>query len=165
MILKEKPWINRYLKHGLDEKMLDVLTSETYCFKDWCSNSRIGLFLYAQLVNSFGWNSYKTLFREYESLNDKERAFKTDLDKWDQFICRFSNIVGLDISPLFYFWAIPFSEKAIANLNNLTPWLPDDEVTRMYADRVKYVRMKYKNLLLGNEMLYSSCPLTTEFLE
>jgi len=162
LILKEKPWINRYLKHGLDEKILDVLNLETYCFKDWYSNSKIGLFLYAQLVNSFGWNSYKTLFREYESLSEKEKNFKTDLDKWDQFICRFSNIVGLDISPLFYFWAIPFSEKSIATVSNLTPWLPDDEVTRMYTERVKYVRLEYKNLLLGNEMLYSSCPLTTE---
>lgn len=121
--------------------------------------------MYAQLFNSFGWNSYKTLFREYESLNEKEKSYKTELDKWDQFICRFSNIVGLDISPLFYFWAIPFSEKVINDLRNLTPWLPDDEVTRLYGDRVKYVKIKYKNLLLGNEMLYSSCPLTNELNE
>ena len=82
MILKEKPWINRYLKHGLDEKILDVLNLETYCFKDWYSNSKIGLFLYAQLVNSFGWNSYKTLFREYESLSEKEDVLikKNNLD-------------------------------------------------------------------------------------
>lgn len=150
------------MKKSLDENLLNILSSDKYSFKDWRSNSRIGLFLYAQLVNSFGWNSYKTLFREYESLNDREKSFKNDSDKWDQFIYRFSNIVGLDISPLFFFWAIPFSTKPSSNLSHLTPWLPDDEVTRMYPNRVKYVQSSYKGLLHGNESFYSSCPKTVD---
>lgn len=159
LVFKEKISFseNRFLKQKLDEKVLDVLKTRAYTFDDWCSNSSIGIFLYAQLINSFGWNAFKILFREYESLSDKEKIFKSNLDKWDQFICRFSNIVGLDVSPLFYFWCIPFSRRPSTNLSDLTPWLPDDEITRLYPDRVKYVKLIYNNLLLGNESYYSTC--------
>ncbi len=36
--------------------------------------------------------------------------------------------------------------------------LPDDEITRTYKDRVKYVKKNYNGLLIGNESNYTSCP-------
>ncbi len=156
-VFKEKPWLNRILQQKVDEKVLDVLKSEKFSSTDLFKNPYLGLFLHAQLINSFGWNAYKTIFREYESLNDKEKLFKSDQDKWDQWICKFSNIVGLDVSPLFYFWSAPFSKNPGTNLSDLTPWLPDDEITRSYPERVEYVKNNYSGLLIGSESQYSSC--------
>lgn len=114
-----------------------------------------------QLINAFGWDSFKFVFREYESLTDKEKIFKNDLDKWTTLICKFSNVVGLDVSPLFTFWAIPFYEKPGANLSELTPFLPDDQITRIFPNRVEYVKTKYvRPLLIGNESSYTTFPKT-----
>jgi hypothetical protein len=118
-----------------------------------------GLLLYAQLAHAFGWDAFKIVFREYESLAHK--AFLTDLDlsKWDEWIIRFSNVVGLDVSPLFLFWAVPFSDKTLQGLNDLTPWLPNDHVSQVCARRVHYVTANYKpGMLFGNEALYTTCP-------
>lgn len=110
------------------------------------------------MINSFGWNAFKIIFREYESLPEKEKLLTNDSTKWNEWIIRFSNIVGLDVSPLFYFWNIPFSDKISSNLNDLTPWLPNDEITKLFPDRTNYVRKNYNGLLFGNESLFSSCP-------
>ena len=118
-VFKEKPWLNRVLEQKLNDNYLEALKKDSYSSKVFFKNPYMGLFLHAQLINSFGWNAYKIIFREYESINDKEKLFKCDLDKWDQWICRFSNIVGLDVSPLFYFWDVPFSEKPGTNLTGL----------------------------------------------
>ena len=114
--------------------------------------------IYLQLINAFGWNAFKIIYREYESLTEKERLLTTDLTKWDEWITRFSNIVGLNLSPLFFFWNIPFTERTSANLNDLTPWLPNDEISKLFTDRVNFVKKNYNGLLFGNESLFSSCP-------
>ncbi len=142
----------------LNHSLLNKHASTGFSFNSWSQNPYIGLIIYSQLIHSFGWNAFKIIFREYESLSEKEKLLDSDVTKWDEWITRFSNIVGLDVSPLFYFWSIPFSEKTSANLNDLTPWLPNDEVSKMFGDRVNYVKKNYNGLLFGNESLYSSCP-------
>jgi hypothetical protein len=127
--------------------------------RSWSENPYTALLCYMQLINAFGWEAFKLIFREYESLSDKDKIFTNDLDKWTAWICKFSNIVGLDVSPLFTFWAIPFSEKPGTNLNELKPFLPDDEITRIFENRVEYVKTKYSTpLLIGNEDKYTTCP-------
>ncbi len=130
-----------------------------FSFRSWSQNPAIGLVIFSQLIHSFGWNAFKIIFREYESLGEKEKLLdRSDAAKWDEWITRFSNIVGLDVSPLFYFWSVPFTEKTSANLNDLTPWLANDEVSKMFGDRVAHVKKNYNGLLYGNEGLYSGCP-------
>jgi hypothetical protein len=160
LVFKQKPCLNRILKENLDRFDLDNLFESnkgTFTYENWSTNSYVGLLIYTQLIESFGWTAFKTIFREYESLSDREKIFKTDLDKWDQWICRFSNIVGLDISPLFYFWSIPYSSKPGTNLSDLRPWLPDDQITRLFPKRVEYVKQNFSNLLIGTEWTLSTC--------
>ena len=158
LVFKEKPWLN---KIQVDKLKQNILLKYDFDFTKWSKNPYIALFIYTQLVNSFGWNSFKFIFREYESLSNKEKLFNNDEDKWDQWIIRFSSVVGLDVSPLFYFWNIPFSEKPSLNLKDLTPWLPSDEITKMFPDRVDHVKRNYNGLLIGNEAVYMNVEAKT----
>jgi hypothetical protein len=133
----------------------DKLLEFGFKFEGWRRNPYIGLYVYVQLVNSFGWNAFKIIFRDYETLSELEKTFENDSHKWNEWISRFSNIVGLNVAPLFYFWAIPFVED---EQQKLTAWLPNDEITQMFPQRVEHVKSKYENLLLGDEALYSICP-------
>jgi hypothetical protein len=160
-VINENFWISRLIKQELEEKLIECHAAKNFPFNEWCNISKIGILLYAQLVNSFGWKAFKIAFREYESLDDREKGIINRLNKWDLFVTKFSNIVGLDISPLFYFWSIPFSDRLGSNLNELTPWLPDDEITQKFKERTTYVRNKYLNLLYGNEINFSICPKLT----
>ena len=158
LVCKQKPTLDRILNKKLNEIQLKEYSSGGFLFEEWGKNPYIGLLLYVQLINSFGWNAFKIVFREYESLSEKEKMFVSDVVKWDEFIVRFSNVVGLDVSPLFYFWNIPFSDKPSKSLNDLTPWLPNDDVAKLLPDRIEEVKKNYNGLLFGNESLYSSCP-------
>lgn len=160
LVFQQKPSILK-IKEKIDQVKFKNYSDESFKFEEWKKSPFIALLLFIQLVNSFGWNAFKIIFREYESLTDKEKVFTNDLDKWDQWILRLSNVVGLDISPLFYFWNIPFSEKPGTNLTDLTPWLPNDEITKQFPSRVDYVKKNYNGLLLGNEAYYSSCPIVS----
>lgn len=158
LVFNKKPDIKGLIDNKLTSLALNRYANADFSFVEWTKNPYIGLLVYAQLVNAFGWDAFKIVFREYESLAEKEFLID-DLTKWDEWIIRFSNIVGLDVSPLFLFWNIPFTEKTLLSVNDLTPWLPNDEISKIFVDRVNYVKMNYKpGLLFGNEGLYSSCP-------
>jgi hypothetical protein len=157
VVFQEKAWSNRFFLEKQNKKALIELARRNFQFKDWSSQPYVALILYAQLINSFGWNSFKIIFREYETLTDSEKIFKSDLDKWNQWICRFSNIVGLNVSPLFYFWGVPFSKTPGTSLDELTPWLPDDDYIRILPTRVSLVKEQFPKLIIGNESTYSTC--------
>ena len=159
LVFKETPWNNRILRDKIERRR--VLLGFDFDFNSWREKPFVALVIYAQLVHSFGWNAFKFVFREYESLTEKEKLFASDTDKWDQWIMRFSNVVGLDISPLFFFWNVPFSEKPGLNLKDLTPWLPNDEITKMFPGRADHVKRNYNGLLIGNEALYMNVEAKT----
>ena len=110
------------------------------------------------MIRAFGWNSFKMIFCGYETLNESEKAavFKSESHKWSEWISRYSSIVGLNVAPLFYFWAIPFVDSDVKNQVSLTAWLPNDDIIGMFPQRVEIVKKKYENLLIGDEALYAS---------
>lgn len=74
--------------------------------------------MYNQLIRSFGWNSFKNIFCEYETQIEKE--FESEEHKWNEWIARFSSIVGINVEPLFYFWGVPFVETKTENTTTTT---------------------------------------------
>jgi hypothetical protein len=153
--------------HKLIEKLLNqtriekLLRDFSKNKENWVNTPNIGFLVFLQLINSFGWNSFKTIFREFGFLKEipaSENIKEYDRQKWYNWIMKFSKLVGLNVEPLFVFWNINFSENLMNN--NLHPWLPDDIITRYACDRTKFVQSKYENLLIGNEKLYSSCSET-----
>ncbi|NIR01199.1 MAG: hypothetical protein GTN78_13535, partial [Gemmatimonadales bacterium] len=72
-----------------------------------------------------GWDAYKRVFAEYRGLPESERP-KTDADKRDQWLMRFSRAVGKNLGPFFTAWGIPTSQEARASLSDLPTWLPEN---------------------------------------
>ncbi len=78
---------------------------------------------YMQMQKEFGWEAYKKVFAEYRDLRAAERP-KTDDEKRDQWLVRFSNAVGHDLGPFFQYWKIPTSPKARQSVSQLPKWKP-----------------------------------------
>jgi len=80
--------------------------------------------MYVQLQEAFGWDAYKRVFAEYRDLPAAERP-KTDDEKRDQWLVRFSRAVGKNLGPFFEAWRVPTSERARASIANLPAWMPE----------------------------------------
>ncbi|CAN5328178.1 hypothetical protein BH23VER1_BH23VER1_35780 [soil metagenome] len=92
-------------------------------FERWKKKPFVALVPYIQLQQEFGWEAYKKVFAEYESLPDGARP-KTDDEKRDQWMVRFSKAVGHNLGPFFQAWAIPVSDGALAEVADLERWMP-----------------------------------------
>lgn len=93
-------------------------------FDDWKSDPFLALIMYMQLEEAFGWEAFKDVFAEYRALPDAEGP-KTDDEKRDQWMVRFSREVGKDLGPFFEAWGVPVSAEARASIAELPDWMPD----------------------------------------
>lgn len=93
-------------------------------FDRWKSEPFVALMMYIQLREAFGWEAYKKVFAEYQSLPATERP-KGDEESRDQWMVRFSRTVNRNLGPFFQAWGIPTSEQARASIANLPPWMPE----------------------------------------
>ena len=89
------------------------------------SDPFLTLTMFIQLRQTFGWEPFKTVFHEYTTLGDGERP-KSETDKHDQFMVRFSKAVGKDLGPFFTAWGLPTSAAARAQLAGLPTWSAPD---------------------------------------
>ncbi|MBD3292929.1 MAG: hypothetical protein GF393_08405 [Armatimonadia bacterium] len=94
-------------------------------FDRWKRDPFLALKMYVQLQQEFGWDAFKAVFAEYRDLADDERP-KTDAEKRDQWMVRFSRQVGRNLGPFFQVWGVPTSEEARTSIADLPEWMPDD---------------------------------------
>jgi hypothetical protein len=90
-------------------------------FNQWKSEPFLALAMYAQLIEAFGWDSMKRYLRSYEGPNAGPLP-KTDEEKRDQFMVRYSKVVGKNLAPFFQKWGVPVSTQARASLGALPTW-------------------------------------------
>lgn len=93
-------------------------------FARWSNEPFTALAMYAQLQNAFGWDTYKKLFKEYQQIPAASRP-RTEAEKRDQWMIRFSRAVGRNLGPFFDRWSVPVSQQAKAQVANLPEWLPE----------------------------------------
>ena len=93
-------------------------------FEKWKASPFLGLIMYAQLKDAFGWDAYKKVFAEYRALAEEDRP-KNDDEKRDQWMIRFSRTVRRNLGPFFHAWGIPTSEEARESLSELPVWMPE----------------------------------------
>lgn len=101
-------------------------------FKKWKEDPGLALLIYTQLAREFGWDSYKSVFRYYESAQPK---LSTDQEKIDYWIEIFSHQVKRNLVPLFKFWGIPISASTVNNLTSLKTPVISDELIQIAPDR------------------------------
>ncbi|MDX1933812.1 MAG: M60 family metallopeptidase [Capsulimonadales bacterium] len=93
-------------------------------YEQWKSDPFLALTLFARLRQAFGWEPFTRVFAQYEALPDAERP-KTDLEKHDQFLVRFSKAVGKNLGPFFVRWGVPTSDAARREVASLPVWEPE----------------------------------------
>lgn len=94
-------------------------------FAEWQVNPFLALSMYMQLRQAFGWEPFKKAFGEYRTLTNAERP-RTEQDKHDQWMVRFSRACGKNLAPFFQTWGVPTSQQARDSLASLPVWMPAD---------------------------------------
>lgn len=102
------------------------LAKQSATFEDWKSDPGVDLYTFAVLFKHFGWNSIYKFLKEYErDLNDKASAYLTlpndNQEKLDQWVLRYSKIVGCNIGPHFRRFGLPVSKDVDKRLADLKP--------------------------------------------
>lgn len=93
-------------------------------FERWKSDPFLALYMYYQLEQTFGWEPFQQVFAEYRKLPADERP-KTDQDKRDQWLVRFSRTIGRNLGPFFDLWGVPVTAAAKEQIAALPEWLPE----------------------------------------
>jgi hypothetical protein len=91
----------------------------------WKGDPFLALTMYHQLRMGFGWEPYFKVFAEYRDLPSGGRP-KTDQEKRDQWMIRFSHAVGRNLGPFFEAWGVPVTEGALEQIKELPAWMPED---------------------------------------
>lgn len=96
-------------------------------YDTWKEDPFLGLIMFRQLQEAFGWESFKTFFREYQQLAAQfpdGRYASTDEKKRDLWAQQFSRITGRNLVPFFEKWGIPISKEAASAVATLPGWMP-----------------------------------------
>lgn len=93
-------------------------------FEKWKRDPFLALCMYMQLQEAFDWEPFTKVFKEYRTLSQEQRP-RSDDDKRDHWMVRFSQAVGRNLGPFFEAWAVPTTEKARASIADLPIWMPD----------------------------------------
>jgi hypothetical protein len=93
-----------------------VNTGKSY--KKWEKEAFLAFIMYKQLVDYYGWENLKKVFKAYHLLSEKQLP-KDDDSKIDTWLKMYSTTVGEDLSDFFDAWNMPVSAKAKKSLSNL----------------------------------------------
>ena len=91
----------------------------------WKSDPFLALTTYIQLVQAFGWESWRKYLHSFAD-DSFGAAPKNDEEARDQFLTRYSRITGKNLGPFFTAWGIPVSSSAKAQVDKLEPWMPKE---------------------------------------
>ena len=92
-------------------------------FERWKRDPFLALVMYEQLQQAFGWDAYRQVFATYRTLREEERP-RSDDEKRDQWMVRFSRQVGYNLGPFFETWGVPTSRAARDSIADLPVWMP-----------------------------------------
>ena len=92
-------------------------------FTQWQRDPFLALLMYMQLREAFGWEAYKKVFAEYRRLPHSQRP-RSDDERRDQWMVRFSRAVGRNLGPFFQAWGVPTSQRARDSIAKLPKWMP-----------------------------------------
>jgi len=94
-------------------------------WSNWENDPFLALTMYAELREAFGWTPFTKVFAEYQTLKPNQEP-KTDEEKHDEWMIRFSRVVGKNLAPFFTAWGMPTSAAARAANAQLPTWMPPD---------------------------------------
>ena len=94
--------------------------------RDRARDAADSLTTYAQLRAAFGWEPFRQFFRQAQG--DSAPRPTNDQEKRDQWVTRFSLIVGRNLGPFFQAWGFDPSREALEQVARLPVWSPLEAV-------------------------------------
>jgi hypothetical protein len=91
----------------------------------WKTSPFLALDMYVMLQQEFGWAPFKKVFLDYQKI-DKKLLPKSDREKIDQWMQRFSLTVQKDLSDFFIAWGFEFSSDVMQKVSHLPKWQPQE---------------------------------------
>lgn len=97
-------------------------------YEDWKQNAQYALYLFVLLIKAFGWQAMYRFMREYEEDIAKNVTClpKSDADKIDQWVVRFSRIVGKNLKAHFEKFGLPVTDAVDFLVGDLEPWFSNE---------------------------------------
>ena len=92
-------------------------------WQTWKSDPFLALTTYIQLIQEFGWESWRKYLHSFDGTEYGPEP-KGDDEARDQFLIRYSKIANKNLGPFFDFWGIPVSSSAKAEVSKLEAWMP-----------------------------------------
>lgn len=89
----------------------------------WKSEPFTALTTYIQLIQEFGWDSWRQYLYSFDDTKFGPTP-KGDDERRDQFLVRYSKITNKNLGPFFDAWGIPVSSSAKAEVSKLDQWMP-----------------------------------------
>ncbi len=112
-------------KHGKSNpQAVDAYLKSGGDWNRWKSDPFLALAMYDQLKAGFGWETYKKVFAEYQQL-PRDQCPRSDQDKRDQWVIRFSKASGKNLAPFFTAWGMLVTEGAKQSVKDLPVWFPE----------------------------------------
>ncbi|XP_069621612.1 TRPM8 channel-associated factor homolog [Ranitomeya imitator] len=111
---KREARTREYLKNGANLKGWHVWTA---------------LETYLRLQESFGWEPFKCLFADYQTMPNVSNDNKVKMNLWAE---KFSQAVNKNLSPFFKAWGWPIDEDTSQKLSNLPSW--DEDPMKTYVE-------------------------------
>ncbi|MBI9017841.1 MAG: hypothetical protein JEZ07_11345 [Phycisphaerae bacterium] len=94
-------------------------------FEQWQKDPFLALCMYIQLQQEFGWEPFTATFKQY-LVATRDELPRSDQDKRDQWMVRFSKTVGKNLGPFFQVWGVPTTKEARDSIADLPEWMPKD---------------------------------------
>jgi hypothetical protein len=94
-------------------------------FDRWRESPFLALTMYCELIEAFGWDTFRKVFAEYRALPPGQRPASDDA-KRDLWLVRMSQATGRNLGPFFETWGVPVSPAARASVKHLPPWMPEE---------------------------------------
>ena len=86
---------------------------------DWKRDPFLGLVLFIELKQRYGWDAFKQTIAQYHNLSSSQRP-RSDQEKLDQLFVRFSKVVNENTLPILVDrWNVPLSEEAKKTISQL----------------------------------------------
>ncbi|MGC4042180.1 MAG: M60 family metallopeptidase [Armatimonas sp.] len=103
------------------ERTVGKYIAEGAVYSRWQSDPWIALSTFIDLRKEFGWEPFTKVFAEYQALPEAQKP-RSDNDRHDGFVVRFSQKVGKNIRPHFMRYGIPTTDEGCRAVKNLPDW-------------------------------------------
>ncbi|SFH46050.1 M60 family metallopeptidase [Pedobacter insulae] len=105
------------------QKMMKKYFAEGPSYEKWKSDPFLGLIMFRQMQEGFGWESFKSFFKEYQTIGSEIRRLN-DQKKRDLWVKTYSDVVKRDLAPFWEIWGIPISDDVKKELTKYPAWKP-----------------------------------------